>query len=456
MKNKNYQLYYQKQDTLDGLYAKSRDGQNFKQLMGIISSRDNILLAYRNLKRNSGSGTAGVDGKTIEDYKGISEEGLISEIQGALEYYKPSPVKRVFIPKKNGKQRPLGIPTIKDRIIQQAILQVLEPICEARFYQHSYGFRPNRSTQHAIARMSTLINISQMTYVVDMDIKGFFDNVNHKILRQQIWKMGIHDKQLLAIIAKMLKAPVKGEGIPIKGTPQGSILSPLLANIVLNDLDWWISNQWENFKTKKTYSRNDAKYVWLRKNSNLKEGFIVRYADDFKILCPDYETAKKWFNATEKWLKNNLDLDISPEKSRITDLKTSHSDFLGLSFKSVLKDGHEGRDKGKKKYFCTTNITDENIEEIVESIKTKVKSIQKQGTRKAVWDLNVYIIGVHEYFQKATNVWENFSEIKFRTMQVIFNRFKRLAQADKKPCCACHFMRPQYSESKALTYIIAG
>ena len=295
-----------------------------------------------------------------------------------------------------------------------------------------------------------------MTYVVDMDIKGFFDNVNHKILRQQIWKMGIHDKQLLAIIAKMLKAPVKGEGIPIKGTPQGSILSPLLANIVLNDLDWWISNQWENFKTKKTYSRNDAKYVWLRKNSNLKEGFIVRYADDFKILCPDYETAKKWFNATEKWLKNNLDLDISPEKSRITDLKTSHSDFLGLSFKAVLKGGHEGRDKGKKKYFCTTNITDENIEEIVESIKTKVKSIQKQGTRKAVWDLNVYIIGVHEYFQKATNVWENFSEIKFRTMQVIFNRFKRLAQADKKPCCACHFMRPQYSESKALTYIIAG
>ena len=139
MKNKNYQLYYQMQDTLDGLYAKSRDGQNFKQLMGIISSRDNILLAYRNLKRNSGSGTAGVDGKTIEDYKGISEEGLISEIQGALEYYKPSPVKRVFIPKKNGKQRPLGIPTIKDRIIQQAILQVLEPICEARFYQHSYS-----------------------------------------------------------------------------------------------------------------------------------------------------------------------------------------------------------------------------------------------------------------------------------------------------------------------------
>lgn len=456
MKTKNYQLYYQMQDTLDGLYAKSKDGQNFNKLMGIISSRNNILLAYRNIKKNRGSGTAGVDGKTIKDYSKLSEESLISDIQGALKRYKPSPVKRVFIPKKNGSQRPLGIPTIKDRIIQQAILQVLEPICEAKFYQHSYGFRPNRSTQHAIARMSTLINISQMTYVVDMDIKGFFDNVNHKVLRQQIWKMGIHDKQLLAVIAKMLKAPIEGEGIPTKGTPQGSILSPLLANIVLNDLDWWVSDQWESFKTKKTYSRNDAKYVWLRKNSNLKEGFIVRYADDFKILCPDHETARKWFIATEKWLKNNLDLDIAPEKSKVTDLKTSRSEFLGFSFKAVLKGGHEGRDKGKKKYFCITNVTEENIEEIVESIKMKVKSIQKHGTRKAVWDLNVYIIGVHEYFQKATRVWENFSEVKFRTMQMMFNRFKGLAQASKKPCCACHFTRPQYSESKALTYIIAG
>lgn len=456
MKNKNYQLYYQMQDTLDSLYAKSKDGQNFNQLMRIISSRENILLAYRNLKRNSGSGTAGIDGKTINDYKSLTEEEIVAEMQDALRSYKPCPVKRVFIPKKNGKQRPLGIPTIKDRIIQQAILQVLEPICEAKFYQHSYGFRPNRSAQHAIARMSSLINISQMTFVVDMDIKGFFDNVNHKVLRQQIWKMGIHDKQLLAIIAKMLKAPTEGEGIPTKGTPQGSILSPLLANIVLNDLDWWISNQWENFKTQRTYSRNDAKYVWLRKNSSLKQGFIVRYADDFKILCPDYETAKKWFYGTEKWLKDNLDLDISPEKSKITDLKTSHSDFLGFSFRAVLKGGHDGRDKGKKKYFCTTNITDENIEDIVETIRIKVKGIQKQGTRKAVWDLNVYIIGVHEYFHKATKVWKNFSEIKFRTMQIMYNRFKGLAQADKKPCSAYHFTRPQYRESKALTYIIGG
>lgn len=456
MKNKNYQLYYKMQDVLDGLYTKSKNGQNLNQLMKIVTSRDNILLAYRNLKGNNGSGTPGIDGKTINDYKELTEDQLVSEIQDALMDYTPAPIKRVLIPKKNGKQRPLGIPTIRDRIIQQAILQILEPICEARFYQHSYGFRPNRSTQHAIARMSTLINISQTTYVVDMDIKGFFDNVNHKILRQQIWNMGIHDKQLLAVISKMLKAPIDGEGIPTKGTPQGSILSPLLANIVLNDLDWWVSNQWENFKTEKTYSRNDAKYVWLRKNSNLKEGFIVRYADDFKILCPDYNTAKKWFYATEKWLKKNLDLDISPEKSKVTDLKTSHSDFLGFSFRAVLKGGHEGRDKGKKKYFCITDITDENIEEIVKSIKTKVKSIQKRGTRKAVWDLNVYIIGVHEYFQKATNVSKNFSIVHFRTMQVMFNRFKRLAQADKKPCCACHFTKPQYNGSNSLTYLIGG
>ncbi|MGE6261361.1 reverse transcriptase domain-containing protein [Heyndrickxia sporothermodurans] len=147
-------------------------------------------------------------------------------------------------------------------------------MAEAKFYKHSYGFRPLRSTHHAMARVQHLINICDLHYVVNIDIKGFFDNINHTVLLKQLWNMGIKDRKVLRIIGKMLKAEIDGEGIPSKGTPQGGIISPLLSNIVLNDLDHWIAGQWENFETRKIYRQNQGKYKALKK-TNLKEGFIV-------------------------------------------------------------------------------------------------------------------------------------------------------------------------------------
>lgn len=138
-----------------------------------------------------------------------------------------------------------------DRIFQQCILQVLEPICEAYFHKHSYGFRPNRAAAHAISRSNHLMKANGLHYVVDIDIKGFFDNVNHAKLLKQMWAMGIQDKNLLSIVGKILKSEIEGVGKPSKGTPQGGIISPLLSNIVLNELDWWLSGQWETIPTNK-------------------------------------------------------------------------------------------------------------------------------------------------------------------------------------------------------------
>lgn len=249
--------YYDTQDCFDKLYAKSKQGDVFTNLMEIISSEENIRLAYRNIKCNSGSHTSGVDKLSIKDIEKLPAEKLVEIIQRKFKFYKPKAVRRVEIPKPNGKTRPLGIPTIIDRLVQQCVLQVLEPICEAKFHERSNGFRPNRSAEHALAQCYRMVQMQNLHFVVDVDIKGFFDNVNHHKLIRQIWAMGIRDKQLICVIKAMLKAPiVLPDGsiqYPTKGTAQGGVISPLLANIVLNELDWWISSQWENMPTHKKY-----------------------------------------------------------------------------------------------------------------------------------------------------------------------------------------------------------
>ncbi|MGL4452875.1 MAG: reverse transcriptase domain-containing protein, partial [Sarcina sp.] len=243
------------QDTFDEIYLNSCNNHKFVNLMDYITSENNILLAYRNIKNNKGSTTVGTDNKNIESLKKLSSDEFVTLIQNKFANYIPKSVRREEIPKQNGKLRPLGIPCIDDRIIQQCIKQILEPICEAQFHKHSYGFRPNRSTSHAIARCMSLMNRAKLHYVVDVDIKGFFDNVNHSKLKKQLWKLGIRDKNLLKIIGKILKSKIEGIGTPTKGTPQGGIISPLLSNVVLNELDWWVSSQWETFKTNKSYAK---------------------------------------------------------------------------------------------------------------------------------------------------------------------------------------------------------
>ena len=409
--------YYNIQEMFDELYnkAKNKDNYKFYKLIDLITDKRNIELAYRNIKKNTGSKTSGTNRHTIDDMAKITNGDYVGYIKRRLQNYHPHTVRRVEIPKPNGKTRPLGIPTIEDRIIQQCIKQVLEPICEAKFYNHSYGFRPNRSTHHAISRSYTLAN-KNFHYVVDIDIKGFFDNVNHGKLLKQLWTLGIQDKQLLSIISKMLKAPIEGIGVPTKGTPQGGILSPLLSNIVLNELDWWISNQWETFETKHKYSAKN-KYRAL-KETKMKEVYIVRYADDFKLFCKDYKTAKKIFQATKMWLKERLHLEISEEKSKIVNLKTNYSEFLGIKMKV-----HE---KGKNKQVVKSHISDKANKKVIEQLKNQIVKIQKETTCENVSNYNTKVLGIHNYYNIATNVSKDFNKISYIVNKSIYNRTKKI------------------------------
>ena len=396
--------YYDTQQVFDNLYALSQVNQKFHNLMDLILSKENILLAYRSIKTNNGSKTPGVNKHTIKFISKMEEDSVVNMVRGRLRYYCPQPVKRIEIPKDNGKIRPLGIPTIEERIIQQCIKQILEPILEAKFYKHSYGFRPDRSTEHAVARFEWLA-FKGYHYVVDIDIKGFFDNVNHGKLLKQLWTLGIRDNQLLKIISLMLKAKVKGIGIPDKGTPQGGILSPLLANVVLNELDWWIASQWDRIPTKHQYSVNSSKQYAL-KGTKLKDIWIVRYADDFKIMCKDHITAQKIFKAVKMWLKERLFLEISKDKSKITNLRKKYSEFLG--FKLKVKKGKN------KKYTNKSHMLDKAKTNAVKKLKDAVKKIQKNPTGNDANKYNSVVLGLQNYYKIATMVSIDFSEIAFK------------------------------------------
>jgi len=405
------------QSILDGLYQQSRNGDNFYKLIELMKKDENIRLAYRNIKRNMGSLTAGTDGMTINDIKVLSTDEVIEKVQGMFDWYEPQPVKRVFIPKPNGDRRPLGIPTIWDRLFQQCVLQILEPICEAKFHNHSYGFRPNRSTHHALARMKSLVNRkgTGFHYCVDLDIKGFFDNVHHGKLLKQLWTLGIRDKKLLSIISRLLKAEIINQGVPHKGTPQGGILSPLLANIVLNELDWWISDQWETIQTSHPYSANSSKYHSL-KRSKLKECFFVRYADDAKILCRDYVTAFKIFEATKDFLKNRLYLEISPKKSKIINLRKKVSHFLGFTIKV---------NKKRNKHVAHSRMCPKAKNNAYNKLKKAIKEIRKKQTPESVWHYNTIVMGIQNYYSAATHINCDLDHMSYHLTRRLYNRLRR-------------------------------
>jgi len=460
--------YYDMQNIFDELYQKSVNGESFKSLMRYIACENNIMLAYRNIKKNAGSVTAGTDKVSIKDIESINVNEFVQVIQRKFSNYQPKAVKRVEIPKEGSdKTRPLGIPSMYDRLIQQCILQVLEPICEAKFHECSNGFRPNRGAEQAISRTHRYMQLQHLHYCVDIDIEGFFDNVNHSKLLKQIWTMGIRDRQLLAIIGKMLKAPIKMPDksviYPTKGTPQGGILSPLLSNIVLNELDWWVSNNWENMPTRYNYhttthkngtvSRTGA-YEAL-KTTTVKEMWMVRYADDFKIFCHTYDTAKRTFHAVKGWLKDRLKLNISAEKSRIVNLRKSYSEFLGIKLKVRKK---------RNKYVVTSNMSDKAVKKAATKLIEQIKRIQRPKNEKEKYHMilnyNSKVMGIHNYYRYATRVNLDCRKIAYQVNIVLKNRLRKSLKSEKdflkkkqKIPDSGKYIGRRYGKSKQLRFV---
>ena len=273
------------------------------ELLDEILSRENLNKAYLQVLRNKGA--AGIDGVTVEelkDYLKEHKEEILWKIRNRK--YKPQPVRRVQIPKENGKKRNLGIPTVVDRVIQQAIVQVLSPIYEKQFSNSSYGFRPKRSCEMAVIRALECMNDGYY-WIVDLDLEKFFDTVNQDRLINII-RRTIKDGEVVSLIRKFLESGVmeNGKYQPTKvGTPQGGNLSPLLSNIMLNELDKELEARGLNF---------------------------VRYADDCMIFVKSEKAANRVLNSITKYIESKLGLKVNAEKSKVS--KPTGIKFLGYGF----------------------------------------------------------------------------------------------------------------------------
>jgi RNA-directed DNA polymerase len=365
------------------------EGGKWFALIDKVYREENLRNAYYQVWRNAGS--AGIDGQSVKQFEAREEENLQQlgqELQNRS--YRPAAVKRVWIPKPgSNEKRPLGIPVVRDRVVQTALRNVVEPIFERDFAEHSYGFRPRRGAKDALRRVEELLN-QGYHWVVDADIKGYFDSIPHEKLTAKVAQK-LSDGRILELTESYLKAGVmeqnKGWEATAQGTPQGGVISPLLANIYLDGLDWLIAN------------------------ASLE---MTRYADDFVVQCRTQAEAQQALELISQWMKE-AQLQLHPQKTKIIDATQAGGfDFLGYHF-----------ERGKK--WPRTK----SVHKAREAIRKRTRRNNGHSLQSTIASINPVLRGWYHYFKhgniyslKALDSW-----VRGRLRSILRKRIKRKGKA---------------------------
>jgi group II intron reverse transcriptase/maturase len=359
------------------LAAKGNRKRRFHAMYDKVHRLDILEEAWRRVKANGGA--AGIDKMSIEDVKAYGENKMLAEISEMLEEnkYRPLPVRRTYIPKSDGSKRPLGIPVIKDRIVQMATKLVIEPVFEADFLDCSFGFRPKRSAQQALNKIYEVADIGDALWVIDADIKDYFGSINHEKLMLLV-KQRISDRRILKLIWQWLKAGVMEQGEyrkSDKGAPQGGVISPLLSNIYLHYFD----------------------HVWTKQYSHL--GTLVRYADDFVILSKRKQQADQAMQAVHQ-IMGKLELTIHEGKTKQVDMYFGKEGFDFLGFHHRFK---RGRTKTWKWYWRLFQVPSHKA---MKKMRANIKA-EFESPARHLWSLqdmikllNPKIIGMRNYYNR--------------------------------------------------------
>ena len=391
-------------------WAKTDRATRFGDLFNLVCHPGYLLVAWEHVARNKGARTAGIDGVTVRGIEQRGEVGaFLSGIATSLKdgMYRPSPVRRVLIPKPGGKSRPLGIPTVTDRVVQQSLRMVLEPIFEADFLPVSYGFRPRRRAHDAVAEIHYYASRGYR-WVLDADIEGCFDNIDHQVVLDRV-RARIKDKKTVALVRAFLKAGVLTdlglEAATSTGTPQGGIISPLLANIALSALDEAVMAPWS--------AGGEQSTQWGRRRrvlQGLGNWRIVRYADDFVIMTNgsrDDAVALKE-QATE--VLSGLGLRFSQAKTRIVHLSEG-IDFLGFHIQWRQR-------RGGGKWFCMVFIADKAFMKIKQTIRSLTPRRSPRPLTDVIVEVNAALRGWTYYFRHAI-AGRRFSFLRYFTWRRI-------------------------------------